>query len=103
EWAALEARKLFYTVVPVGPSYKVHSRLYYGASLVSYLGLLPFAIAGFVRMREKGQFAGLTLMVLASCAVCLIFFPQEGFRLAIVDPALVVWASLAFPRMRAAA
>ena len=36
DWLLLEARKLFYVVVPIGPSYRVHSARYYGASLISY-------------------------------------------------------------------
>ena len=38
-WALLEARKAFYTIVPIGPSYRLHSPLYFGASVISYLGL----------------------------------------------------------------
>jgi hypothetical protein len=98
-WIALEARKAFYTVVPTGPSYRLHSRLYYGASLASYLALLPLAIAGFIRLPDRCGRAGLWLLAASSVAVCLVFFPQERFRLAIIDPALIVWAAaLAAPR-----
>ncbi len=48
-WAGLLARKLFYTLVPVGPSYTLHSTLYAASSIVSYLLLVPFAIAGAPR------------------------------------------------------
>ena len=44
--SALLARKAFYTVVPVGPSYAVHSPRYRVASVVAYLLVLPFAVAG---------------------------------------------------------
>ena len=45
-WAELLARKLFYTVVPIGPSYAVHSARYRVASAGPYVLVLPFAIGG---------------------------------------------------------
>lgn len=92
--AALVARKAFYSVVPVGPSYRLHSPLYFWASVIAYLSLLPFAIAGFVAAAGRAPAARpLLLMALASLAVCLIFFPQERFRIPVIDPALVVCAA----------
>src|SRR5215813_13061240 len=37
QWLELEARKAFYLVVPIGPSYRLHSKLYYVTSVISYV------------------------------------------------------------------
>ncbi len=90
-WLGLEARKAFYLVVPVGPSYRLHSARYYAASLLSYGLLLPFALAGLWRAgRARGRLPGLWLLAASAVLACLIFFPQERFRIPVIDPALVV-------------
>ena len=97
-WAGLMMRKAFYTVVPVGPSYRLHSALYYGASLLSYLAVLPFALAGFVRLARAGRLpVPLLLLAGSSFLVCLVFFPQERFRIPVVDPTLLVMAASWWP------
>jgi hypothetical protein len=100
-WLALMARKAFYTVVPSGPSYALHSARYRIASAAPYLLLLPFATAGAWRWRAAARAgaagaspAPLWLMAAATVAAGLIFFPQERFRLPVIDPALIVTASL---------
>lgn len=93
DWLVLEARKLFYLIVPIGPSYTLHSRLYLTASLVSYGLLLPWAVAGFVRLGvRRTRTPGLWLLVASAVAVCLVFFAQERFRIPVIDPALAVCA-----------
>jgi hypothetical protein len=88
------ARKVFYTVVPIGPSYRLHSPLYFGASVLSYLGVLPFGILGLVALVRRGSVpVPLMLLAASSILVCLVFFPQERFRIPVVDPALVVFAA----------
>jgi 4-amino-4-deoxy-L-arabinose transferase-like glycosyltransferase len=97
-WAGLMTRKAFYTVVPVGPSYRLHSALYFGASVLSYLAVLPFALAGLVRLaRARRLPAPLLLLAASSLLVCLVFFPQERFRIPVVDPALLVMAASWWP------
>jgi hypothetical protein len=94
DWLALEARKLFYLIVPIGPSYTLHSTRYFVASVVSYGVLLPIAVAGFVRLGgRRRRSPGLWLALAASVAVALIFFPQERFRLPVIDPTLIVCAA----------
>ena len=93
-WLALVARKFFYTWVPVGPSYTLHSTRYFIASVVSYAIVLPFAIAGvraLVRVRARAD----ALWLLAGSALLanLVFFPQERFRTPILDPTLIICAS----------
>lgn len=96
-WLVLEAKKLFYTFVPIGPSYRLHSVRYYGASLVSYLVLMPFAFAGLwllVRRGEPSRLWALWLLALSTVIVSLVFFPQERFRIPVMDPAGIVAAGV---------
>jgi 4-amino-4-deoxy-L-arabinose transferase-like glycosyltransferase len=93
-WLGLMARKAFYTVAPLGPSYRLHSARYYWASVVPYLLLLPIALLG-ARAASGVRFPPVALALLLASAVLasLVFFPHERFRLPIVDPALVVLAA----------
>jgi hypothetical protein len=97
-WARLVARKAFYAVVPIGPSYRLHSALYFGASVASYLAVLPFALMGLARLSRAGRLpVPLLLLAASSFLVCLVFFPQERFRIPVVDPALLVTAAACWP------
>lgn len=90
-WLWLEMKKVFYLIVPIGPSYTLHSMRYALTSIVSYLGLLAFALVGVVHMgRRLGAAPGLWILVASAVLVCLVFFPQERFRIPIIDPALVI-------------
>jgi 4-amino-4-deoxy-L-arabinose transferase-like glycosyltransferase len=95
-WLGLLAKKAFYTIVPIGPSYTLHSTRYLVASVISYLLLLPFAAAGARAWRRGGRRPE-ALFVLAASAVIvgLVFFPQERFRIPVIDPALIVCAAVA--------
>lgn len=95
-WGALVARKLFYLWVPIGPSYRLHSRLYSGATLASYLGILPFALAGWWKLSQQAA-AAAPLWLLGGSVVltCLVFSPQERFRIPVLDPVMIVGASAA--------
>jgi hypothetical protein len=93
-WMTLVARKAFYTIVPIGPSYRLHSKKYLIASVVPYLLVLPFAIAGLWRMRNSAtRPTSVLLLACSSILVCLIFFPQERFRIPVVDPVLIICAA----------
>jgi 4-amino-4-deoxy-L-arabinose transferase-like glycosyltransferase len=94
-WLDLEARKVFYLIVPIGPSYTLHQPAYRWTSVCAYLLVLPLAIAGLVRLGARaGTAPGLSLLVASSVLASLLFFPQERFRIPIVDPALVIGASM---------
>lgn len=97
-WLALVARKAFYTVMPFGPSYAVHSPRYRIASAASFLLILPAAISGAWRWRGARRAgtspAALWLMAAATVAAGLVFFPQERFRMPVIDPTLIVTAAL---------
>jgi 4-amino-4-deoxy-L-arabinose transferase-like glycosyltransferase len=93
EWLALELRKAFYLVVPIGSSYTLHSRLYYATSVVSYGAVLPLAVLGSWRLgSRRGRSPGLWLFLASAVLVCLVFFPQERFRIPVIDPTLIVCA-----------
>jgi 4-amino-4-deoxy-L-arabinose transferase-like glycosyltransferase len=94
-WFALLAKKAFYTIVPAGPSYALHSTLYRAWSVASYMLLLPLAILG-LRTWAGRPHRPEALFVLAASAivVCLVFFPQERFRIPVLDPTLIVCAAI---------
>jgi 4-amino-4-deoxy-L-arabinose transferase-like glycosyltransferase len=93
-WIELVAWKLFYTWIPIGPSYRLHSPLYFWVSVIAYGVLLPFAIAGAIRLwRDRRPPWTLWLLAGSAVLVCLAFFPQERFRIPVIDPTLIVCAA----------
>jgi 4-amino-4-deoxy-L-arabinose transferase-like glycosyltransferase len=99
-WLGLEARKLWYTFVPFGPSYRLHSPRYFVASAVSLLLLLPAAAYGLVRTPAGTRPAALLILGAAAVLVGLVFFPHERFRLPVIDPALIAAAALCASQRR---
>jgi hypothetical protein len=94
DWLWLMVKKVFYTVVPIGPSYAVHSARYRWASIISLAVLMPLAIAGGWRLgSRRGRLPGMWLLAGAAVCTCLVFFPQERFRIPVLDPALILLAS----------
>jgi hypothetical protein len=101
DWASLLVRKAFYTIVPTGPSYAVHSARYRVVSIAPYLIVFPFAVVGLVRLwRSQQRPTALLLLAASSVLVGLIFFPQERFRMPVVDPMLIVSAAALGGRSR---
>jgi hypothetical protein len=101
DWLWLEIRKLFYLIVPVGPSYTLHSTRYLAASLLSYVPVLVAAVLGAAMLGGGlARTPGIWLLALSAVATALIFFPQERFRIPIVDPALILLASVVLARWR---
>jgi 4-amino-4-deoxy-L-arabinose transferase-like glycosyltransferase len=91
EWIALLFRKMYYVIVPTGPSYAVHSFRYRVASIVSYVLLLPLAAVGMPWLaRGRRPPAALFLLAASAVLVCLLFFPQERFRIPVIDPVLII-------------
>jgi len=99
-WLALLVKKLFYTFVPVGPSYTLHSTRYFLGSVIPYGLLVPFAFAGVIRLGpRRAALWPAWLLGLSVVVVCLVFFPQERFRIPVIDPLLIICAaSCAAPR-----
>lgn len=95
-WIALVARKAFYTVAPIGPSYTLHSTRYLLATVVPYAMLAPLAIAGFLVISGYGRPPeALYLLAVSVVLTGLIFFPQERFRLPVIDPLVIIGAAAA--------
>jgi hypothetical protein len=94
-WLLLLAKKAFYTIVPVGPSYTLHSTRYQVASIASYVLLLPLAILGIAAWwRTPRRPEALFLLAASAVIVSLLFFPQERFRIPVMDPTLIVCAGI---------
>ena len=94
DWLWLMARKVFYLIVPIGPSYTLHSPRYYWSSVLAFGLLLPLAIVGGWRLgSSRRRLAGMWILAAAAVATCLVFFPQERFRIPVIDPALILLAS----------
>ena len=94
DWLTLMIKKVFYLIVPIGPSYRVHSTRYYAASMISLALLVPLACIGVWRAGpRRARLAGMWLLAAAAVATCLVFFPQERFRIPVIDPALILMAS----------
>ena len=93
-WITLLAKKAFYTFVPIGPSYTLHSTRYLLASVIPYALLAPLALVGLGRLvRRRSAATPLLLLALSVVMTSLIFFPQERFRIPVLDPTIVVCAS----------
>jgi 4-amino-4-deoxy-L-arabinose transferase-like glycosyltransferase len=93
-WLSLLARKGFYTVVPIGPSYTLHSMKYFAGSVASYLLLLPFAAMGLRTIwRSPRRPVALLLLAASVMLAGLLFFPQERFRIPVLDPTMIVCAA----------
>jgi hypothetical protein len=101
DWLGLLARKAFYSVVPTGPSYAVHSARYRVASVAPYLLILPFALVGVRRLWQSPR-RPVSLLILAASSILagLLFFPQERFRVPVIDPMLIVSAAALAGRPR---
>ena len=95
-WIALLGRKIFFTAVPVGPSYTLHSTKYWAASVASYLVVLALAAVGFRRLwADTHRPTAVLLLGASSVLVGLVFFPQERFRIPVIDPVLILGAATA--------
>jgi hypothetical protein len=93
-WAGLLARKVFYTIVPIGPSYTLHSKRYVVASVASFSVLLVAGCVGALALWRAGAWpVALGLLLGSALLVCVVFFPQERFRIPVIDPALIVLAT----------
>jgi hypothetical protein len=93
-WITLVAKKAFYTFVPIGPSYTLHSTRYLLATVIPYVLLAPLAFIGLFRLIRRGSAATpLLLLALSVVVTGLIFFPQERFRIPVIDPTIIICAS----------
>ena len=77
-WLGLEARKLWYTFVPFGPSYRLHAPRYFWASAVSLLLLLPAAAYGLARAPSGTRPAALLTLAASTVLVGLRVLPARA-------------------------
>lgn len=98
-WLGLVARKAFYTVVPIGPSYTLHSMRHLALSVLSYVTLLVAAVWGARFMPRHRRPTALLLLAASTILVSLVFFPQERFRIPVIDPTLIVCAAAGIRRL----
>ena len=95
-WVALLLKKAFYTLVPIGPSYTLHSTRYQFGSVAPYAMLVPLAVGGLIVVARRGRPPEYLYLLAASVVLTsLIFFPQERFRIPVIDPFVIVAASAA--------
>jgi 4-amino-4-deoxy-L-arabinose transferase-like glycosyltransferase len=88
----VELKKLLFWILPIGPSVTKMSMLHIVSSFLFYLPLLFFAILGFRRLGPGVRFFVLGILFSFTLMV-LVFMPQERFRIASIDPILLVVAS----------
>ena len=60
--------------------------------------LLPFALVGLIGAAPGMRPVALLGLAASAVLVCLVFFPQERFRIPSIDPTLVLCAGAAFLR-----
>ena len=95
-WILLLLKKAFYTLVPIGPSYTLHSTRYQLGSVAPYAMLAPLAVGGLIVIARRGRPPEYLYLLAASVVLTsLIFFPQERFRIPVIDPFVIVAASAA--------
>jgi hypothetical protein len=92
QFAVVEFRKLVFWILPMGPSVTKMSLLHIVSSFLFYLPLLIFAVIGFRRLGPDVRFF-VSGVVISFTFMILVFIPQERFRIASLDPVLLVVAS----------
>ena len=69
--------------------------------MVSYGLLLAAGLAGaLVVARRRRWPIALGLLLASAMLVCVVFFPQERFRIPVIDPVLIVFAASGLALLR---
>jgi 4-amino-4-deoxy-L-arabinose transferase-like glycosyltransferase len=90
----LDLKKLFYFWIPVGPSMQIFSFKHKATSYISYFPCLFLSILGIYISRNQWKKNFLIYLTLLSFTVSImVFYPQERFRIPVVDPCLIIFAS----------
>ena len=90
-WLGLLAQKVFYTSSRSARRIRYTRRGTWWRRSSRTCSLLPFAVAGARAWSARRPPARGALAAGASAVlVCLVFFPQERFRIPVIDPALIV-------------
>ena len=94
-WLGLEVRKFFYLWCPARPVVPAPFAPVPVRDVGARTGLLaPFGLFGLWRLaRSASPPRGLLLLLASAVVACLVFLPQERFRIPVIDPALIVGAA----------
>jgi hypothetical protein len=69
--------------------------------VVPYVLLAPLAFVGLSRLTRRGSGATPLLLLARSVVVTsVVFFPQERFRIPVIDPTIIVCASAVLAGVR---
>lgn len=90
----LLVKKTFYFWIPVGRSMSLFSAKHQLISHLSYFPVLLFAIAALITLIRRKMTPFLPLISMFSAMIaCVIFFPQERYRIPLTDPFLIILAA----------
>ncbi len=92
QFAMIEFKKLVFWILPIGRSVTKMSMLHIVSSFLFYLPLLIFAVIGFRRLGHDVRFF-VSGVVISFTFMILVFIPQERFRIASLDPVLLMVAA----------
>ncbi|MCI0444631.1 glycosyltransferase family 39 protein [bacterium] len=92
QFAMIEIKKLAFWILPIGPSVTKMSILHIVSSFLFYIPLLIFAVLGYRRLGPDFRFFVIGIGISFTFMI-LVFIPQERFRIASLDPVLLVVAS----------
>jgi 4-amino-4-deoxy-L-arabinose transferase-like glycosyltransferase len=91
---ALLVKKSFYFWFPIGRSMSLFSLKHQLASHLSYFPILLLAGIAAIKLIRAGKTPFLPLISMFSAMIaCVIFFPQERYRIPMTDPFLILLAA----------
>jgi 4-amino-4-deoxy-L-arabinose transferase-like glycosyltransferase len=88
----IEGKKLLCWILPIGPSVLETSWLHRMAGICFYVPLMILSLLGFKSLRKEIRWFILGI-ICSFTVMILIFFPQERFRIATIDPILILIVS----------
>lgn len=88
----IEARKLLFGALPFGASVMQTSLLHRITGIGCYLLLLVLALVAFPKASVEARYLLIGVSV-SYAMMILLFFPQERFRIALIDPLLLLFAA----------
>jgi 4-amino-4-deoxy-L-arabinose transferase-like glycosyltransferase len=90
---ALLFKKLFYFFIPIGRSILNASPAHRLISWGSYFPLFALAIFGMIRTRKRWlPLFPIYLLVISSALTCMLYFPQERYRIPTADLVFIILA-----------
>lgn len=91
-YAWIEMKKLLFAFLPLGASVRTTSLLHQASAIAFYMPILVLALMAFRKASPEARYllAGITASYIL---MVLLFFPQERFRIAMLDPVLMLFAA----------